>query len=122
MRAYSKSEVAVLLVFCAAVIGMISFRPVFAEERVTDDMLQELWGKSHRIMTRQRERILGILEGYLMGDTDSIKKNVSGISDKEAFDIAVGLVHSSAANANNLEAIRRAKQPVFQSDENKVGA
>jgi hypothetical protein len=68
-----------------------------------------------------QERVLELVS-IAATAADSIKKNVSGISDKEAFDIAVGLVHSSAAHANNLEAIRRAKQPVFQSDENKVGA
>ena len=55
-------------------IGWSVLSPAQAGERVTDGQLQEMFGRSHSVMKAQRERLHGLLDGFLMGDAVAIER------------------------------------------------
>ena len=55
-----------------------------AAERVTDTQLQEMFGRSHSVMKAQRERLHGLMDGFLMGDTSAIERYADEIGQDMA--------------------------------------
>lgn len=68
---------AVFLVLC----GVLWLAPpAGAEEQVTDEMLRAQFGKTHDVMREQRRRIQELMDGFLTGDQEAIRRNAGEIS------------------------------------------
>ena len=51
-----------------------------AEDRVTDEVIQGAFGKSHDVMKEQRHRLQAILNGFLSSDIDAIQHNADELA------------------------------------------
>lgn len=63
----------------AAVFGLLS-AGAGAEEQVTDEMIRARFGRAHDVMMEQRKRIQEVLDGFLMGDMEAVRRNSAEIS------------------------------------------
>ena len=52
----------------------------FSDERVTDMVILEMFGKAHSVMKDQRERLHTILDSFLMGDLTLVESNATEVA------------------------------------------
>lgn len=71
----------ILVAATALLLGWwVSMRAGVAGERVTDEDIAKMWGRSHTIMEQQRGSLQELLDGFLTGDQEVIRRSVAHIA------------------------------------------
>ena len=72
--------------FSIVLLALTLTAKTYADEIITDERIREVFGKSqlakkaHSVMATQKDHMMEILEGYLTGDTEEIKKSSQALA------------------------------------------